>query len=1355
MNKVCSTALLFSLYTTCLAQEVTVRPLDMSDGLSCNYTTDLAKDKFGLIWVATEEGLCRFDGINFTCLCGENSDLSSCDLNCVLDSPDGKTALWIGTKADGVNVLDYTTGKVTVIRHDPDDPASLANDEITGFAPASDGGVWVATYQGGVTHVDPSSFALTHYGTSNVEGLPGDMLWSVHEVSDGRLLVGHAGQGMSLIDPKTRKAINYRHDAARPNTISGDHVWCFMTSNDGMIWVGTNQGVDIFDPTTGSFSHVAPAVLTGRVFRISQLSDGRIWLATEDHGVAILTQSEVEGLKSEPNVDFIKEGDSTSDLSGMSTRAIAEDSYGNVWVSLYGCGVNIIGNFKPPFSSIAPGYEHNSHILKGQSVLSVLQLRNGSVWLGHDGDGIQCLNPQYGHSAFFRNQAGLYVQTLMEDRLGRIWAGSFDGGASIVSPDGSVRRIALGDGDDVRQIVEDKRGFVWVITNKAIYKVDDASLAVVARFVLGNHLGRTLAFDKNGNLWAGFYGDGIRVFSPEMKQLWTFSRNDSSLPSNNIKHLMCDTKGRMWASTGEGLTRFTMRADMEGPEVRTYTRADGLENTHVRATVEDARGNIWLSTNNGLACIRGGDGKVIFYNTKDNVPRCNFNDGSGCLLSDGRIMFGSTQGGCLFSPTDVLRTRMTPQPLITMARVSTATTDSTISLIGVKKLTLSYDENTLSLAFNTLDPAVNPYVIYGYTIDGLQDRILITDESKIELRGLAPGSYTFHVRSQLHNQPWSAGEASLTLNVLPPWWKTWWAKTVYAIAAVAFVFFLFAAYRRRMRLRYELQMVKRERERDEKTNDERMKFFSNITHELRTPLTLIVDPINNLASANDIGVTSKRKLALIRMSALRLSYLIQQIREFTKTEVRTRRLTVSHGNLTEAVRSSAVRFQELAPRKGLEIRVDVEEPDVFTDFDPDALTTILDNLISNAIKYTPQGVITIGIHRREQDGRHLADISVADTGCGISPDALPHIFERYYQEDGPHQASGMGIGLALAKRMADLHEASLSVDSKLGVGTKLTLTLDIDATYPDAKHFDGCELDHEGENEDEPQEGDLLPSSSEAERQEQHAAAGASDKKVILVVEDDDAIRSYVADSFGADFTVVTAIDGVDALEKINDNMPDIVIADIMMPRMDGLQLTRNIRTNVATSHIPVILLTAKDTDKDKESGYDSGADSYITKPFSSRLLHSRVENLLARRKREADLTASAQTDAKRELLQESLSQIDQEFFSRLNALIEKGISGEADVVSIASDMAMSPSNLYRKMKAMTGLSTVEYIRRFKMHYAEKLLLEGRYSIGEVAFMVGMNSTAYFRRCFKTEFGDIPSEYLRKLKEKKAADDAI
>lgn len=1327
----------------------------MSDGLSCNYTTDLAKDKFGLIWVATEEGLCRFDGINFTCLDGENSGLSSCDLNCILDAPGSQTAMWIGTKADGVNVLDYVSGKVTVIRHDPDDPNSLANDEVTSLARASDGGVWVATYQGGVTHVAPSTFALTHYGSTDVDGLPGDMLWSVHEIGDGQLLVGHAGQGMSLVDPKTRKAVNYRHDASRPCSISGDHVWCFATSNDGMIWVGTNNGVDIFDPVKGTFCHVAPNLLTGRIFRISQLSDGRIWLATEDHGVAIITQGDVEGLKCEQHVDFIKEGDSSSDLSGMSTRAIAEDGYGNVWVSLYGCGVDIIGNFTPPFSSFAPGYERNSHILKGQSVLCVLPLSNGSVWLGHDGDGIQRLTPKFEHDGFFRNQAGLYVQTLMDDRRGRIWAGSFDGGASIVSPDGSVRRIALGGDDDVRQIAQDKEGFVWIITNKALYKVDEGTLAVVARFVLGNHLGRTIAFDKQGNLWAGFYGDGIRVFSPDMKQLWSFSRKDSSLPSNNIKHIMCDSKGRVWASTGESLSRFIMRADSEAPEVRTYTCSDGLENAHVRATVEDLNGNVWLSTNNGLACIRGGDDKLIFYNTKDNVPRCNFNDGSGCLLADGRIVFGSTQGVCIFAPSDVLRTRLTPQPIITRAHVSTATTDSVISLIGINKLTLDYDQNTLSLAFNTLDPAVNPYVIYGYTIDGLQDRILIADEGRIELRGVAPGSYTLHIRSQLHNQPWSAGEASFSLNILPPWWKTWWAKTFYAFAAVAILFFLLAAYRRRMRLRYELQMVKREREREEKTNDERMKFFTNITHELRTPLTLIVDPINNLASATDIGVTSKRKLALIRMSALRLSYLIQQIREFTKTEVRTRRLTVSHGNLTEAVRSAAIRFQELAPRKGLEIRLDIEEPDIFTDFDPDALTTITDNLIGNAIKYTPQGVITVGIHRREQDGRHFADISVADTGCGISPEALPHIFERYYQEDGPHQASGMGIGLALAKRMADLHEGTLSVESKPGVGTMITLSLDIDATYPDAKHFDDKEQVPDDSDKEEPHEGNAPSSSLEPENHESPAEPGASDKKVILVVEDDDAIRAYVADSFGAEFTVITAIDGVEALEKINDVMPDIVIADIMMPRMDGLQLTRNIRTSVATSHIPVILLTAKDTDKDKEGGYDAGADSYITKPFSTSLLHSRVENLLARRKREADLTATSQTDAKRELLQESLSQIDQEFFSRLNALIEKGIGGEADVVSIASDMAMSPSNLYRKMKAMTGLSTVEYIRRFKMHYAEKLLLEGRYSIGEVAFMVGMNSTAYFRRCFKAEFGDIPSEYLRKLKEERAADAAV
>lgn len=1315
-------------------------PLNMSSGLSCNFSTDIAKDKYGLIWVATEDGLCQFDGERFTVLTPDNSGLSSADLNCILDAPGKQTTLWIGTKSDGLNIFDYYTGEVRVLRHDPSDPQSLANDEVSALCAGVDGGVWAAMYHGGVSHIDVNTLGITHYGMRDVEGLPSDMLWSVHQMSDGRVLMGHTSHGMSLLDPKTRRAINYQHDGNNPSSIAGNSVYSFMTSCDGRIWVGTNNGVDVFDPASGTFSHIAKATVTGRIYRVRQLSDGCVWLATENHGVAILSFDGREGLRLEPSVKFIGEGDSESNLYGMSTRSLIEDDYGNVWVSLYGCGVNVLCSSTPPFSLLAPGYENVRNTLKAQSVLSTLSARDGSIILGHDGDGIQVLDKDFRHKSRIPSQFGLYVQALMQDSRGRIWVGAFDNGAYVVSADGSYRRVHIDADDDVRAIIDDNKGYAWITSNRAVYKVSQETLEVVGKYIVGNHLGRAIALDKQGNLWAGFYSEGVRVFSPEMEELWSFTAEDSTLAGDIVKDIICDARGRVWVSTSKGLTRFTPASGGSKPHSHSFRSGDGLENTHVRAAVEDGNGNIWLSTNNGLACVPGGDDKLVFYNSKDNIPRCNFNDASGCLLPDGRVIFGCTQGICVFSPSDVLRTRMTPKPIITQASISTSTVDSSLCLIGHDRITLSHDINSLSLTFNTLDPSVNPFVVYGYTIDGLQERVQITDQGKVELRGLAPGSYALHIRSQLHNQPWSVGEASLAITVLPPWWRTWWAMGIYVVLALAALTVFFAAYRRRTRLRYELQMVKREREREEKSSNERMRFFTNITHELRTPLTLIVDPLNTLATANDIGVASKRKLAMIRMSAMRLSYLISQIREFTKTEVRTRRLTVSHGDLTETVRSAAMRFQELTPRKNIEFIIDIEEPDIFADFDPDALTTILDNLISNALKYTTEGTITVSMHSRETEGKHIADISVADTGCGIAQDALPHIFERYYQENGPHQASGMGIGLALAKRMADLHGAQLTAQSQPGVGTTLTLSLDIDATYPDAKHVDQ-------ETTKTPAPVVQTPAVDDGPLAEDKPPHPDADSKILLIVEDDLPIRSYIAEAFSDEFVVMEASDGVEALQIMTDNTPDIVIADVMMPRMNGFDFTRQIRSNVAISHIPVILLTAKDTDKDKEEGYDAGADSYITKPFSVSLLHSRVDNLLARRKREAELTALAQVDAKRNHLQESLSKIDQEFFDRLNGLIEKSIGGETDVTSIAYDMAMSSSNLYRKMKAMTGLSTVEYIRRFKMHYAERLLLEGRYSISEVAFMVGMSSTAYFRRCFKAEFGDIPSEYIRKLKE--------
>lgn len=528
---------------------------------------------------------------------------------------------------------------------------------------------------------------------------------------------------------------------------------------------------------------------------------------------------------------------------------------------------------------------------------------------------------------------------------------------------------------------------------------------------------------------------------------------------------------------------------------------------------------------------------------------------------------------------------------------------------------------------------------------------------------------------------------------------------------------------------YELE--KKNHEQEQELNNERLRFYTNITHELRTPLTLILGPLEDMQKSNSLSGKDSQKISVIHQSAIRLLNLINQILEFRKTETQNKKLCVSRDNLAALVHEIGLKYKELNRKPEIDFCLEIEQEDMSLFFDKEVVTIMLDNLISNAIKYTEKGTITLGLHQVVRNNIHHTEISVSDTGFGIAPDALPHIFDRYYQEGSEHQASGTGIGLALVKNLVVLHEGEIRVESSLNVGSTFYVSLLTDNTYPHVLHADSTEK-----------------TSDEKGEKEENIEPVHNGKRILLIVEDNRDICDYIVESFSDDFEVRTAANGEQGLEQALGCIPDIIVSDIMMPVMNGIVMCRKLKEDLRTSHIPIILLTAKDSLQDKEEGYQVGADSYLTKPFSATLLHSRIHNLLESRKLLAERfnTNSILID-KRAAVTESMNKLDNEFLEKINKLIEDRLSSEKIDIGYLSDaMCMSNSTLYRKMKALTGLSTNEYIRKIKMQYAERLLLEGKYNISEVAFKVGINSTVYFRQCFKDEFGMAPSDYLKKIK---------
>lgn len=1328
-----------------LAQPYSVKQLGIEKGLSNNYVVSIAQDKQGFLWFATEEGLNKFDGTRFITYL-KNEDLTrqgitGNELNCLLDDPQD-SILWIGTQRAGLNAYDYVNNTFLCYRHDGENPESLITDDVTKIVAATDGNLWITTYWRGVDYFDKKAGKFIHYNTQTVPGLASDNIWSVVDGGDGKLYMGHVHHGFSVLSLKDKKVKNFMHDPEDPVSLPGNGVTCIYKDLSGNIWLGTDRGLALFNPEAENFIHFHHSEdgVPHTVFDIRQFDGNKLWIAMEFGGIAILDLTQRMFLSPDQvRFQYIKEGDDEYSLSNSTVRCLFQDSFKNVWAGMWGGGINFLSHESSYFNvySYSP-IQHSGSSLNNKTASSVCVARDGKLWIGTDGGGINVFDKGK-RVAVYKEETGDLtdnsIQAALCDSEGNLWFGSFMGGVDFYDvKKKSFHQIFPKDktGEDVRALYEDAE-YVWIGTSNGIYKVRLHDKGIADHYTVENNLVRCISKDNLNRLWIGTFGGGLGVFDEHFQCVKLFNVT-SLFPSNTINTVYMDSQNRMWIGTGEGLVCFP---SSQSWDYKVYRSEEGLSNVHIRAITEDNHGNIWVSTNKGISCLL--KDKEVFYNYDhwDNVPMGNFMSGSVAEAKDGTLYFGSINGLCRFNPDQVLEKRESPAAIITEMRIfdplrDTDSNEKVMALEGQSEVRLSYMQNNFSVTFNIQNYALADQVEYAYMLKGLENSwYTVTDPNNVTFRNIPPGNYCFQVKTRIRNQEWADEIASLDIRIDPPVWLTWWAKLFYILSGVSVLYFILHAYKKKLDMESLYELEKKNHEQEQELNNERLRFYTNITHELRTPLTLILGPLEDMQKSNSLSGKDSQKISVIHQSAIRLLNLINQILEFRKTETQNKKLCVSRDNLAALVHEIGLKYKELNRKPEIDFCLEIEQEDMSLFFDKEVVTIILDNLISNAIKYTEKGTITLGLHQVVRNNIHHTEISVSDTGFGIAPDALPHIFDRYYQEGSEHQASGTGIGLALVKNLVVLHEGEIRVESSLNVGSTFYVSLLTDNTYPHVLHADSTEK-----------------TSDEKDEKEENIEPVHSGKRILLIVEDNRDICDYIVESFSDDFEVRTAANGEQGLEQALGCIPDIIVSDIMMPVMNGIVMCRKLKEDLRTSHIPIILLTAKDSLQDKEEGYQVGADSYLTKPFSATLLHSRIHNLLESRKLLAErFNTNPILIDKRAAVTESMNKLDNEFLEKINKLIEDRLSSEKIDIGYLSDaMCMSNSTLYRKMKALTGLSTNEYIRKIKMQYAERLLLEGKYNISEVAFKVGINSTVYFRQCFKDEFGMAPSDYLKKIK---------
>lgn len=1320
--------------------------LGLKEGLSNGFVNDMIIDGQGFIWAATESGLTRIAGTKCTIFKNNNSNIDNDGIMGLYYNKESNS-IWILFKNGHIDVFDCKTQQFIHFTQ------KIPKKSVADIKGAADGGIWIAYYDGTIQHYTPKNQKFSTISNKRLPNIKNGIR-SITDDGNDHLYIGLRIEGLYVYNLRTQKTKYFRHNPNDPQSLPGDNVRSICIDHAKNIWVGTNLGLGLLDPFTGKFKvfkHIAnnPASLAGdNIHQIIEMNDRTLWIASDIGGISVLDLN----LYKNPLTEELKFSQITKENSGLSSnnnRRIIQDSFGNIWIANYSMGIDFIAKSAASINTLQ---------YMGKALEEVTGLycdHQGNLWIGRDnlmslyqnGKLMQTWN----FSSYLSNSSSsIYV--FEEDKKGKIWCGTSDNGVLKFNPHThSFTRINYAQNLDVHALCENAQGKMWVGTEAGIFSVENDKINKEQELnrQMGNNptIIYSIKEDNYGQIWIGTLDRGVFVFSKQMKLIVHLTEKNL-LATNSINHIIKDADGGIWMATMRGLAY--VQNPLQPGAIKNYDERYGIKDSHIRAISQDKQGNIWVSMFSGIACLNIHKQRFYNYDYESGIPTSNFVEASAVTTPDGTIYFGSPGGICFFNPQQLTEPKaVSPIQIINCERVGKLSDQFASRLISPNNegiICLSHDDNTFKINFTIKDFSQEGNVEYSYMMKGLDDQWYETEgDNEVTFRNLKPGDYTFIIRAKLKNQDWEdASTAEMKVVVNPPLWLTWWAKLCYVLLIMGILGYFFRSYQKQLLLRNSLVQEKWESKQRQQVNEERLRFFTNITHELRTPLTLILGPLEDLMEDKEIAERVHHKIGCIHASAERLLNLINDILEFRKTQTQNRKLTVAKANLGALVREIGVRFKDLNQNSRLNIRLNIQTgvPELY--FDSEVINTVINNLMSNAIKYTPEGSITLSLTMPEDN---TIAIAVEDTGYGIDKDALPHICDRYYQENGNHQASGTGIGLALVKSLATLHQAELTVESEKGRGSKFTFSLKADRTYPEALHKD--------DNQD-------LATAENAEENETTSKEPTEDiRPLLLIVEDNADIRLYIEESLHEDYRIIQACNGREGMEQAFSKVPDIIVSDIMMPEMDGIKMTHILKEDIRTSHIPIILLTAKTSINDQEEGYDSGADSYLTKPFSAKLLHSRIRNILSGRRRLADYivqknisqfetsadeqqTSQKATEEKEDAMTCQISNLDKKFLEKLNKLIENHIStDDLDMAFMTDKMAMSHSTFYRKVKALTGMSANEYIKKAKLRHSMTLLKKGEYSIAEVAILAGFNNLGNFRESFKREFGKSPSEILK------------
>jgi ligand-binding sensor domain-containing protein/DNA-binding response OmpR family regulator/nitrogen-specific signal transduction histidine kinase len=1289
------------------------RSYQVEDGLSHNSVWAVMQDNKGFLWFGTNDGLNRFDGQSFkTFRKQDNDSLSIGDnfIHCLKEDSQGR--FLVGTKK-GLYLYDPNFEQF----HRVNLNRAKENDaSINDIFETPEGEFWIACHGHGLYVLNSDLTLKKHYEkTTEDEALPSNYIWSVIQDYVGNIWLGTVGDGLVHFDPQKEiftKMLNEPDFELKAPIINS--LFCDIDYN---LWIGTaSEGLFRYNYRTGKVYNY----MNNEAFNIKSIieySENELIMGCDKGLVTFNRQNEKFRML---NNDF-------DNMTDNAIFSICQDKEGAFWVGTYFGGVNY---FSPTINMFSYYYNSPQNSLRKNIISSFAEDENGKIWVGTYNDGLALFNPKT--ERFENSHINVGYQNIQDMYFdnGKLYVSFYGQGVNLLDiKNGNIQNVSDFSGTKntisnfVTTIFKSSKGFFLFSSEEGASKYDPITQKATKVDELNGMPIKDITEDYNGDIWFASHAHGLfRMNSDGTWNSFVHNPDDSkSLPNNNVNCIYQDSKFRIWVGTeGSGLSIFNPRTNHFE---HILTEQDGLPSNIIYSVLDDSDGNVWVATGGGLIKIKSDLRSIESFGYLSDVQKIRYNPKSKLRASNNRLYFGGTKGFIALHPKDITSNHQQPLLAITGFQIASKKVIPGINnsplkegISQTKSITLERNQSTFSFDFVSLSFISPTQNTYAYMLDGFDTDWNYTNGNKAYYMNIPAGEYVFKVKGSNNDGIWSNTQ-SIYIKVKPFFFASTLMVTLYIVLGIFFFSYLFLRYKKRIDKKNHDKIYKYQAEKEKEIYEAKIDFFTNIAHEIRTPLSLITAPLENIIISGDGNLKTKNNLDIIKINANRLLELINQLLDFRKVEENMFHFKFRHQDVVKVVRDVLAQYQQSATINGIEITLHVQEEKIKSSIDAEAIYKIVSNLVSNAIKFA-KSKIEINIEVSQNN----ILISVDDDGTGVEKKYLKKIFEPFFQVETKNNAikTGSGLGLSLSKSLAEKHKGEIIANSEEGKGSLFILKIPI--------------MEKTSELTDEKEILESIDSST--------TMTSIDSGLKILIVEDNHDLRNFLVNSLNEDYTVFEAEHGVEALNVVEKENVDVIVSDIMMPEMDGLELCNQLKSDVAYSHIPLILLSAKTDTPTKVEGLNKGADVYMEKPFSFEQLKAQINSIIENR-----------NNIRNNFIQSPLEYFKQnintengesaEFIGKLNAYILENLSDEKFTIeNLSETFFMSRSNFHKKIKSLTGMTPNDYIKLIRLNQSAQLLASGKYKINEVCYMVGFNTPSYFSKCFYEHFGKLPKEFI-------------